>query len=174
MTEQVKRTISGANDPLPKELAQINLDLDYMIRLVDKDMGGYLPTATAMIDDVVALNALVQTRNLVLDAVYSKKGPHINDDIDHFVTRYMTSGEGVGNDISRLFGLRDKAEKIIARSNEDKGQLQGVFARTDQNYIRLNQAAYSMLETAQRHSQGLRPREFTRGLDRILDGLNQE
>lgn len=174
MTEQVKRAISGANDPLPNEIAKINGDIDYMLGYVKMEMCICLPTATKLIDGVVALTSLVETRNSVLNAVYACKSPHANMSIDDFIGHYMTSGEGAPNDITRLFALRDVAEGIVKRSNEDKGLVKPAFARTDQNYVRLNQAAYSMIETAQRHSTGLKPREFARGLENLLGSLDQK
>ena len=174
MIDEDRGASTVAINPLPTELAKINGDISYHIAHVDILIGTVLQTNESFIDAVKSLCDTVETRNLILNAVFESTTSASKMPIDDFVQLYLNSTEESENDISLLFGLRQKIEDDANKSDDLDESIAAVWARTTDAYIRLNQAAYSMLETAQRHSQGLRPREFTRGLDRILDGLNQE
>lgn len=174
MGAELRMANSGVNDPLPVELAKINGDISYHIAYVDTLIGTVLQTNESFIDAVKSLCDTVETRNLILNAVFESTTSASKMPIDDFVQLYLNSTEESENDISLLFGLRQKIEDDANKSDDLDESIAAVWARTTDAYVRFNQAAYSMLETAQRHSQGLKPREFARGLDRILGSLDQD
>ena len=159
-------------EPLPKEFKRINGDIASLIALADSYIYGCTPQSSYVIETVERLTDAIRMRNGMLNAVYERATVHSRQDIDSFIQEHLSSSEEDTNDIMSFLGLRNKLEDSLLKHNGKEGALAGAFARTEKSYVHLNEAIYSMLETAQRHSEGVKPRQLSRSLDTFLEYLN--